>query len=295
MSFLSEELSKFNIFSDRYFKNNEFLQILKKDREFKILEETWYLNSENTFFGFIRNLKKYRFFKFIMVYALMIFFLQLVLAFTGGFYSMISAFMLYLSTLFVANISVNALYKKVDIFLYKDDENKVKHVLANKKTKKYWLDYFHDNKLLKSAFKENQVMLFSLLRLVLLSKELDNKDEQKTKLGELLSNWVEKGLSRDVLSSIIDFLVYPTNMKIVTDCLNLQKNIKNDLGKKDFENLLFESEQILTSKKSIDVWVEDYLEIIESKNQEEEEIVFFKQKDLKSEKVKLKTMVNSSG
>lgn len=295
MNFLEEHLFRFKGFKVKYLENNHFYEILQKDREYQILSESLIKDPKNTFYDYIRNMESSFLARFTILMTGFIFIYQPIEAIlslmlnTTGLVTMLS----FISALYFSNRGMLSFFKKiVPRFLYKDDEKRIKSILEKSKTKKYWADYFLDKKEFKDILKLNQTLIFTVCRKILFSNILKNQPEHKLLLTNLLSNWVEKGLSKEVTSNLVEFLVYPYNLQLFLRELKVFENILlTNEEKKELENLLKDSEKMLDNKINVQGLIDVYIDGIET-SYEHSDINFFKDKDKKSNEKYLVKVAN---
>lgn len=258
MNFLETTLLKLEKFESRYLKGY-FYNALKMDREHQLLSEQT-VDMKNAFPGILREMQKSNVFKLVLsFFALMLVFPILNPIVSTAFdYEGPSVLVSIIMSVYMSVHSASFFQEKIiPKLLFKDDERIIKTLFENNKTKKYWMDYFLDKKEFKIEMKSNSTLIFTVLRSILISYKLEGN--HKNKLEELLDNWIEKGLTKEVFSNFLEFMVYPQNNQIFLN--ELSKLRSSFLTKEKQDEMLFllmDSEKILENKANINELIDNY-------------------------------------
>lgn len=258
MNFLEATLLKLEKFEEKYLKGY-FYNALKMDREHQILKEGA-VEAKHAIPGMLREMEHSSVVKFIVSLSTAIFIFPIlnpIVTTTFNNHELSGLMSLIMSVCFSIQ-SANLFQRQlIPRLLFKDDERIIKTLFTNNKTKKYWIDHFLDKKEFKLELKNNSTLIFTVLRSLLISYKLD--ESHKNKLTELLDNWIEKGLTKEVYSNFLEFMVYPENNQIfLNELTRLRSSFLTKEKQDEMLFLLMDSEKILQNKASVSELIGEY-------------------------------------
>lgn len=284
MNFLEATLLKLEKFEEKYLKGY-FYNVLKMDREHQILKENT-VEAKYALPGMLRELEHSIFAKFIisLITAILIFPILSPIVFTAFNNHELSGLMSYIMYVYFSVQSANFFQRKIiPRLLFKDDERVISTLFTNNKTKKYWLDHFLDKKEFKVELKSNSTLIFTVLRSLLISYKLP--EFHKNKLTELLDTWIEKGLTKEVYSNFLEFMVYPENNQIfLNELTRLRSSFLTKEKQDEMLFLLMDSDKILQNKANVAELIGEY-EIKLKEKFGANDISFFKEDYQEKERV----------
>lgn len=228
----SEEqmLENLKLFKKKYIKEKEFLSILELDREYVLMNNSEKENKTGSYLlrEFLNSKALKNMLMFTSLCVSMIFFIGVLgdrffilhneqgLSNVGVVFGQI---FLIFSAIYVPKTFCDSLFKKwFPRFLEKDNTRRINSVLSNKKTRKYWQDYFVDDKIFKASLNSNTLYILTVLKMLI--DKYENEPNVKSQINSLIESILEKGFIKEVMAKLVDFLVIPKNNRNFEDTIN---------------------------------------------------------------------------
>lgn len=282
-----KDVETLNLFTKKFLKEDALDKALEMDREYVLMDRMD--SSKDNIPNIGRNLIKNPTANFTISVITALTSLTWMTSFAkainlqssvpNGVFLIMGGMMLFTAFFIIPKIVKEHIRKAVVRYLENDEGRRKKEVLSKSKTRKYWQDFFLDKKEFKVSSESAKIGILIVLKKTLAKYSED--DETRFEVGTLIEKIINKGMVKEVLGDLMNFLIIPKNKRLFIQTSD--EFISNTYANKVTEI----NEVIDTLELKIDNQIFNKVDDILSFG--EDEIVFFKPEGnhLKSKVAKL--------